>query len=97
VPATAAAWHRFSRGNFSFVDRQPHSSAEDLGMKSLLEVQKKRIQELEAELNAQRANVNKLQTDNKRFREREQEELWELVSVPPKMDQNCNCIPPQMD
>ena len=62
-------------------------------MTSMLEGQKKRIPELdelvvilqkikgglEAELNAQRANVNKLQAENKRLREREQEELWELV------------------
>ena len=41
---------------------------------------RKRIQELEAELEANQASVNKLQAENKRFREREQEELWELVS-----------------
>jgi hypothetical protein len=100
----AAAWHRFSRGNFSFVDRQPQTAAEDLGMTSLLEAQTKRIQELDelvvtlqkikggllAELNDQRANMNKLQAENKRFREREQEELWELV----EMDENY--VPPQM-
>ena len=54
-------------------------------MTSLLEAQKKRIQELEAELNAQRANLNELLAENKSFREREQEELWELV----EMDENC--------
>jgi hypothetical protein len=83
VPATAAAWHRFSRDNFSFVDRQPQTAAEDLGMTSLLEAQKKRIQELEAELEAQTASVNKLQAENERFREREQEELGVLVSPEP--------------
>jgi hypothetical protein len=52
-------------------------------MTSLLEAQKKRIQELEAELEAQTASVNKLQAENERFREREQEELGVLVSPEP--------------
>jgi multidrug resistance efflux pump len=66
--------------NFSFVDRQPQTAAEDLGMTSLLQAQENRIKELEAELEASQASVNKLQAENKRFVEREQEELWELVS-----------------
>ena len=81
MPAAAAAWHRFSRDNFSFVDRQPQTAAEDLWMTSLLEAQKKRIQELEAELAAQKASVKKLEAENKRFREREQEDLRVLVLV----------------
>ena len=44
-------------------------AAEDLGMTSLLEAQKKRIQELEAELEAKKEDEHKLQAENKRFRE----------------------------
>jgi hypothetical protein len=76
----------------SFVDRQ--AAVEDLWMTSLLEAQKKRIQELEAQLEAHKANVKKLETENKRVRECEQEDLWVLILVSPEIDENY--IPPEI-